>query len=351
MAGATTSDDQLASLVVDYYDRLFLERLTPQLRYDQFAVKKELPRRNGDTVIWNRLTNLGSGYTLTQLSVPGLSAMSASKVSATLTQKGNLIGISDLFDMVSISDPVKDAVSLLDDSAALTIDNYYGEEIGFGSVCSTGMAGLASSARYASCFTQGFPLLINNTVSWTKVPITNLNDPSLSAMCNDRIRRAVTHLRNMNAKPYEDGYYVGIIHPTIADKLMQDTATNGWVMWNQYLANADAGYKGEIGRINGVRFVSTTNAFTTSMSAGVWSAGASQLSAGGTMYGTLIIGKGAYGGVNMDNGNASKITVVDMKPDKADPLGQYGTAGYKLTIAAKILNPSCGVIMVDYITN
>ncbi len=345
MAGAATTTSSLSTLMKTYYDKLFLERLTPNLRYEQFAQMKNLPNNEGKTVLWNAYKNLGVGYDLTEFTVPGLSAMSTRSVSATLTQKGYVIGISDLFDMTAISQPVKDAVALLTDSAALTVDSYYAEEIGFGSAASTGVTG-AASATYLSARTQGFPLLINNTLSWTVTALANTNNPSLSAIGVSRIRRAVTQLRNMNAKPMDDGYFLGIIHPQMADTIQQDTS---WATWNQYLQNAEAAYKGEIGKVAGVRFVESTNAITKAVLASAWSAGASEFSAGGTLYGTLIFGKGAYGGVSMDGG--AKISVVDFKADKADPIGQYGTAAYKITMAAKILNPSAGVMVVDYISN
>jgi N4-gp56 family major capsid protein len=348
MAGVDTGVASVSTLMKNFYDKLFLERLTPQLRYDQFAVKKNIPLHEGKTVIWNRLTNFASGYPLTELSVPGLSAMSAAKVSATVVEFGYLVGISDFFDMTSISQPVKDAVGLLQDGAKLTVDNYYGDQIGFGSCASTGISGTYASTAIPSCKTQGFPLLYNRTLSWTQFTLYNVSSPTLSAMNVDRIDLAVTQLQEMNVPPMDDGYYVGVIHPTIASKLRRDT---NWITWNQYLQSKEAGYKGEIGQVAGVRFVQSTNAIKTPVSAADWSAYASNFSAGGTLYGTLIFGKGAYGGVDMENGDASKITVVDFKADKADPLGQYGTAGYKIKIAAKILNPSAGVLMVDYISN
>ena len=345
MAGAATTTSSLSGLMKTFYDRMLLERLVPQFRYDQFATKKNLPRNEGKIILWNRLTNLGSGYPLTELDVPGISAMSASQVSATLNQLGNLLGISDLFNMTSISKPVTDAIELLSDSAALAIDSFYKEEIGFGSAASTGVVA-AASVTYPSARTMGFPLLSNsviNAASWTKVPLA-LNEFS-TAICIDRLRTAVTHLRNMNARPFDDGYYVGIIHPTMADKLMQDT---NWASWNQY-TNPNAMYKGEIGKVMGIRFVDSTNAMTTPVKASAWSAPA--FSAGGTLYGTLVFGKGAYAGVNMEAGNGVNTYIVpNDKADKADPLAQYGTVGYKITIAARVLNASCGIIVGDYIT-
>jgi N4-gp56 family major capsid protein len=256
--------------------------------------------------------------------------------------------VSDLFNMTSISKPVTDAIELLSDSAALTIDSYYKDTIGFGQAASTGVTG-AASATYLSCFSEGFPTLHNSVVSWATVPL--VNNTASTALSVDRVRTAVTTLRGYNCRPMDDGYYVGIIHPVIADKIMQDNSTGGWTAWNQY-TNPDAMYKGEIGKLHGVRFVDSTNAMTSTVKASAWSAGSSNFSAGGTLYGTLIFGKGAYAGVMMEAGNGVNTYVVpNDKAEKADPLAQWGSVGYKITMAAKILNASCGIIAVDYISN
>ena len=68
------------------------------------------------------------------------------------------------------------------------------------------------------------------------------------------------------------------------------------------------------------------------------------------MYGTLIFGKGAYAGVKHFAGDGIKTSIVGQEADKADPLGQYGTAGYSISMAVAILNASCGIIAVDYIS-
>jgi hypothetical protein len=46
MPGTVTSAN-LSRLVKIYYDRRMLERMTPQLMFYQFGVKKDLPKREG----------------------------------------------------------------------------------------------------------------------------------------------------------------------------------------------------------------------------------------------------------------------------------------------------------------
>jgi len=97
--------------------------------------------------------------------------------------------------------------------------------------------------------------------------------------------------------------------------------------------------------IERVDFEESSNAMTSSVLASAWSTG--YHSGGGTVYGTLIFGKGAYGVTKLGAKDA-KINVTT-GADKTDPLNQYTLIGYKLAMAAKILNPSAGIILANYV--
>ncbi len=71
----------------------------------------------------------------------------------------------------------------------------------------------------------------------------------------DAVRRAVRTLKNQNADTI-DGSYVGIVHPDCAYDLMSDPK---WVNVKTY-SDPEGIYEGEIGRIEGVRFVESTEA-------------------------------------------------------------------------------------------
>lgn len=337
-----TGDTGLASLMQTYYDKLFLTRLFPQLKYDQFANQKSLPQNAGKIIVWNRLKNIPAGYALTEGTAPGFSAYSAQKVSATLTQLGFTVSISDLFNMTELSDAVKDAVTLLSDGGAKTWDSYIGAQIGFSAGdASVGVAN-AASATVPSAKSLYFPLLDNSVV---RAGTIALNASAISTgLTIARVLDCVTYLRGMDAPPFDDGNYAAIVHPLVADSLMRDT---NWATWNAY-TNPEAMYQGEIGKIMGVRFVQSTNAISQTYAASAWATG--MFSAGGTIYGTLIFGKDAYGVSKMEGG-VKLFIVPNDKPDKADPLCQYGTVGYKITGVAQVLNPSCGIIACNYVSN
>ncbi len=74
-------------------------------------------------------------------------------------------------------------------------------------------------------------------------------------MTVDCIRRAVRFLKSQNAEKIH-GSYVAIIHPDVSYDLMNDPA---WKYPNQYIDAAHT-FEGEIGKIEGVRFIETGEA-------------------------------------------------------------------------------------------
>ncbi len=105
--------------------------------------------------------------------------------------------------------------------------------------------------------------------------------------------------------------------------------------------NLQAMTKGKLGVIERVDFEESSNAMRVPVTASAWSTG--YTSGGGSMIGTLIFGKGAYGVTKLGAKDA-KINVIT-GADKTDPLNQQTLISYKLAMAAKILNPSAGIIL------
>ena len=138
----------------------------------------------------------------------------------------------------------------------------------------------------------------------------------------DAVRRAVRFLKVMNA-PKINGNYVGIIHPDVSYDLMSDPK---WVNVKTY-SDPDGIYEGEIGQIEGVRFVETSEAKVFE------GAGAS----GVDVYSTLILGADAYGVTEITGGGLEHIVKQLGSAGTADPLNQRATAGWKATKTAERL--------------
>jgi N4-gp56 family major capsid protein len=308
---------------------------------------------NGRTIIWHQMLNPGNGYLIGEGAPPNASAVSARKVSAVLSQYGWLQSISDIVDNSSVCPVVQELVDAQDYSGALTKDNHISDKIGYGSAMSTGVTD-AASAFTPSIFSQGFPIwepsgdflywpgATNKAVAFGSAAGQGMFSATPTIAM---IRNARTQLANLNAIEYEDGNYRGIIHPSVSAAVRSDTL---WPTWNAYSNRVGALAKGMLGVIEGVLFKESSAAFKKAMTASAWAV--NFLSAGGTLFGTLIFGMGAYG-VTKLAGKDVTVTVIPTKErTKSDPLGQVGYVGYLFDVAAKILNPSAGIIWLWYKT-
>jgi len=330
-------------MIGNYYDHVFLERLEANLVYDKYGEQRPLPENQGNTIVWHRLTNPTAGYVLGEGSTPAASVVSATKVSATLVFYGDLRSISDQVTATAVCPVVEETVQALGYGAALTKDNLISDKIGLASACSTGVAN-AASAALPSVFSQGFPVMEgnSNTVYWPTSGIaTSIQNGYFSTIATiAHIRECVTQLKTLNAIPFENNLYKGIIHPLISDHVRRDSTFPTWMAYN----NLQAMTKGKLGVIERVDFEESSNAMKVAVLASAWSTG--YTSGGGSIVGTLIFGKGAYGVTKLGAKDA-KINVVT-GADKTDALNQYTLVGYKLAMSAKVLNPSAGVVLAYF---
>lgn len=359
--GATTIDPMSTSgtatqyLLSTYYDKRLLERLVPLPVMWDHGQKKSLPKGEGKVVKWSRLTNLADAGLLTEGTRPTALVISSVNVTATLQQLGDYAAVSDFVDMTAISSIVEGAIDLFATQAGTSIDKYtrnalFGEGPDYTKPNSnisawirkingwttTGSVSALSALRgktlgfYVDFVNQlsagvtknlsGMGVNTLNTSAWNKYPLT-VQD----------IREAVQRLQEANVPPFEDGYYIGFIHPTAAAGLKRDSQ---WQNWNQYsgeLAKSTF-YKGELGEIERVRFVSSTLIMKKPMQKGSNISGCF----------TTIVGKDAYGVVDYDSG----VHVFVKEPNKFDtsnPINQWTTIGWKITLACRILESARGV--------
>ena len=117
--------------------------------------------------------------------------------------------------------------------------------------------------------------------------------------------------------------YIGIVHPNTTYDLKN---IPGFIRVEEY--GQKKAMEGEVGALDEVRFIETTNASVFS------SAGAGSID----VYGTLILGADAYGTTRI-SGEAVKNIIKPLgSAGSADPLNQRQTSGWKATFVAKILN-------------
>lgn len=289
----------------------------------QFGQKRPLPQNRGDIVVWNRGIRLGIAYKLSEGSpVSAVKQLSTTNVSATIQQFGDVLNISDLVQLVGTINARKLATERLAAQAAESLDTV----VKFGILDASGGTRVNGTVtHYIKGSTSGY---FANSADVT----ATASDPRLQV---SDIRKLATYLRAKNVPTFDGVNYVAVIHPNAAEDIIGDTK---WEAFHQYTTPENI-YRGEIGRLYGVRFVESTLAPVSAGSANgiaISVAGVSTLA-----YGTVVFGREFYGVTEIDGG--IKTYMVE-GADKQDPLNQTVMLGWKANFISRVLNPSAGLV-------
>ena len=374
-----TGDSGMSAEMRAYYDRNLIENAKPNLVHAQFGQKRVVPKNSGRTVEFRRYDNLPKALTpLTEGVTPDGKKLNVTTVSATLSQYGDYVAISDMLELTALDRNIVEAQDILGDQAGRTLDTITREVLNSG-----------TNVQYAG------GKLSRGTLTAEDI------------LTEQDVKKAVTTLENGLASKIS-GSYVAIIHPNVAHDLMSNTL---WEDVKKY--DPKDLYEGELGRLYGVRFVESTEAKVfgadplcgehrtlsvgTALSAPgrtltlkeqlteqeaaelagktfylagkrytIASATSGQSSTltvsdtddpiptadapkdavlyegsgasdGGLVYSTLFLGQNAYGDVELSGGGLESIVKQRGSGGTADPLNQRSTVGWKAAKAAVIL--------------
>jgi N4-gp56 family major capsid protein len=148
------------------------------------------------------------------------------------------------------------------------------------------------------------------------------------------IKNAVFELRKMGAKPWSGNDYVAIMPTEVAEDIAGDSTFTGF---HQYVEKGvDALYNGELGKVYGCRLIDAPE--------GPCKRGSNYgATASSIAYATIVMGKGFYGAVEFFGEGTNTYMVKGAS--KSDPLNQFSIFGWKANYAAKVLNPSAGLVL------
>lgn len=287
MATTTQTYGNLTAEQKTFYDRTLLSRLLPNLTFLKYGQKRPMPKNEGDTINFRRFNSIDvPAASLTEGVTPDGDNLSITAVTATVAQEGNWVRLSDKISMVGIDPVLTESAALMGENAAKTLETRCADVIFKG-----------TSQQYAGGAASAAAIAAGKVVN------------------SEEIKKAVRTLRNNNAEPLEGGYYIGFCDPSVAYDLQNDSLWQDISKYN----GAENIMKGEIGRIHGVRFILTTMCPTDATTA-----------TAGTLHKTLIVGKDAYGVVDVNGSSKPEIII---KPTGSagteDPLNQRASVGWK----------------------
>jgi N4-gp56 family major capsid protein len=320
----TSPTKVIASNVGEYYDRLLLDNLYPNLYLYQLGEKRRVPRGTGKVVHWTRYYKAGSGFAvpfaITDGTPIGLSTLSTQQVSATLAGLGTAVGVSDFIVMVGVSDVVKGAVFELSKGMALAIERKI----------RTTISGVGTQIFGAGA----------------KVTGTNASDIGTASLINSvDLMRATAKLRQSNARTWPDGFYATIVHPKVAFDLRNDATTvTGWSDINRQTSGGQERiYHGEVGTLYGTRIIESSEAKQLLPT----TASLYRISEQASGFVTTTIAPGAFGVVELDGATASVFVKQVGSSGSSDAINQLGSVGVKTYFAVAELDSTRHIRMAS----
>lgn len=243
---------KLSELVLRIYSKDIEFQAQPVLRFDQFAeVKTDLSANPGDGITFFKYNNLTRGGSLTEGTAMTTQALGGSQVSITVTEYGNAVAVSELLIQTAFDDVMSSAAKLLGFDYAAVLD-----ELARDTILS------ASNVVYAG----------------------NKADTDLIASTDyltvEEVKDAVEILATNNVPKINNDHWACLVHPHQSRNLRDDA---DW----QTVARLDPQrlYNGEIGRIDDVIFIETTQVDSTANGA------ATPVN----IYSAIMLGANAFG--------------------------------------------------------
>ncbi len=308
-----TSTSLITPLQV-YYDKVFLDRAKIELRHDFGAQVKNVPLHSGTVVRFTRFSPLALiTASLSEATNPAEVAMTATNVSATLADFGNVTNVGTLYSMTQIEEGLQEHIEVHAQNAGESIDRLIRQELASGATVQ-----VATGAQSA--------VPVDSDIS---------NIMATDILTGLEIRRAVRTLKKNKAQKFEGGLFRGIIGPDTAMDLMGNSE---WLDAHRY-TTSDAIERGVVGKLHGVEFVETNNQHKD-VSAGLSGSPVTATSAGVVaVFSNFIFGKNAYGVINLGSISAPKVYVKNPGDnDTSNPLNMFSTVGWKMPFAVKTLN-------------
>lgn len=297
-----------------------LKRALPYLCLEKFGQAKVLPSNKSTSIKWRRYNSLSVAITaLTEGVTPTSKKLTSTDVTATVSQYGDLVEITDVV-MDTHEDPVlKEATTIIGEQAAKTV-----ETIRFNTLKAGTNVAYAGAVAARTSVTDVMARADQRKIIRT-----------LERQETQHITQVVRSTPAFNTENVQPAF-VGVCHVDLKTDIR---SMSGFIDAKDY--GSIPPWETEVGACEDVRYLTST-VFTA------WADGGSATGAGTTristansacdVYPVLVFGRDAYGIVALKGEFAITPMVINPTPSKSDPLGQRGSVSWKTMQTCVILN-------------
>lgn len=300
---AITTVAVLPPAVREYYDRLLLMTAYPALVHTRFAQKRELPKKNGDTIVFRRYARLSTvPIPLVDGTTPPGASLSATDISARVDFYGNFVTITNQVEMTVEDRVLNEAARLLAQNLAQTMDEVTRDV-------------LASTSSVLQCS--------NGTNGNTPTELTKADlDAAIKTLLGndaEMISEVITGTDAFGTAPVRPAFW-GYIDTDLLDDL---EGVANFLSSANYPNNSRV-LDNEWGSTSNIRWLYTSVGSVSSASPAV--------------YNNFIVGKEAYAVVHLGSESGEFYIEPLGSAGSADPLHQRGTVGWQHPFVSRILN-------------
>ena len=310
-----TSNEEISTETAhSFWETALIYLARPQLVHDQCAQLTKIPDGNSKTVEFNVVQNFGTDIDENSLAEGALKYGAGAK--AGQNKPGQKLAITPIPVMVAQYGNYTEISDMLQITAKHGIFRIATEEL---SAQAAGVGDKITRNKMHEC-----------TGSFVAGGVSELSGlTSTTYLTVDDIFKGAARLKGANAPTFSDGSYRAIVHPYVAKDIMSKLdGITAWTDVKKY-ANPEDILNGELGKIGQVRLMETTNA--KYYKKGELAGAPSDV----PVFATIICGNNAVGTTEL---SGMGLKMIIKSPEQiGGALDQFGTAGWKMTKAAEIL--------------
>jgi len=315
---AMTVNGDISPRTAAYVQVDLLKRAMPYLCLEKFGQARSLPSNKTMSTVFRRYNSLGLRLTpLTEGVTPASEKLTATDISATLSQYGGLVEITDVIQDTHEDPVLQEAIAVSGEQAARTVETLrYNVLKACLNVFYTNS--VAGRANVEAVITRADQRRIVRALERQEAQFITSIVKSTPSFNTESILPA----------------YVGITHVDMTSDIRGLTGFTSVADYGKISA-----WETEIGACEDCRYIKST-IFTPYADAGSITISGKITTAGTAcdVYPVMYFGKDAYGMIALKGKYAITPIVINPVPSKSDPLGQRGSVAWKTMQTTVILN-------------
>ena len=311
MPAGNTTTSVLPPAVREYYITDLLITAYPLLVHNTFAERYVLPEKSGDTVVMRRYNRLDTvPVPITDGIIPPGDELTANIIKAQVQWYGNYVRITNQVEYTVEDQTLNQATRLLAQNMGETLD-----EITRDVLVSSSISVLATGG-------------INGQTP-TEISQTTIDAVVQTLLTNnaDMISEIIEGTREINTTPIPDAFFGFISTQQLKD--LKNVASFVYkANYSQYMKALPS----EWGSTGNIRWLYSSKVFVSNATVPV--------------FANPVVGYQAYGTVHLSSDSGNFYIKPLGSAGSADPLNQFGSAGWDHPYAARILNDQFMLVLL-----